>query len=85
MQLSEVIGDGSKVTGLKIMDRKTGEEKEYDVQGMFVQIGLTANSAPFKGKLSMTHSGEIRDRGGYGLSYGRQRSICSWRCHQCAI
>lgn len=58
-QVTEVIGDGRKVSGLKVKDRVSGEEKEYSVEGVFVQIGLTANSAPFKGLLAMTPAGEI--------------------------
>ena len=43
----EVIGNGTKVTGIKVKDRKSGESALYDLDGVFVQIGLTANSSPF--------------------------------------
>lgn len=58
-QVEEVMGDASKVSSLKVKDRLTGESVEYPVEGVFVQIGLTANSAPFKGLLEMTRAGEI--------------------------
>lgn len=58
-QVLEVVGDPGKVTGLKVKDLVTGEETTYPVEGVFVQIGLTANSAPFKELLQMTRIGEI--------------------------
>lgn len=58
-QVVEVLGDPGKVSGLKVKDRVTGEESIYPVEGVFVQIGLTANNAPFKDHLPMTKAGEI--------------------------
>ncbi len=57
--VNEVLGDGNKVTGLKVKDRETGKETEYKFSGVFVQIGLTANSEPFGTQLSLTRAGEI--------------------------
>lgn len=58
-QTTEVIGNGEKVTSLRLKDRASGEERELPLDGVFVQIGLSANSAPFKGELEMTRIGEI--------------------------
>ncbi len=58
-QVTEVIGDTSKVTDIKVTDRTSGEEVIYPVEGVFVQIGLTPNSTPFKGIVEMTKPGEI--------------------------
>ena len=58
-QVTEIVGDGKNVTGVKVKDRATGNETLYPLSGVFVQIGLTANSAPFKGQLPMTPAGEI--------------------------
>lgn len=58
-QTTQVIGNGEKVTALRLKDRATGEERELSLDGVFVQIGLTANSVPFKGELDMTRIGEI--------------------------
>ena len=58
-QTTQVIGNGEKVTALRLKDRASGEERELPLDGVFVQIGLTANSAPFKGELDMTRIGEI--------------------------
>lgn len=57
--VTEVIGSGSGISGVKVKDRVSGEITDYPVEGVFVQIGLTANSAPFKGLLPMTQTGEI--------------------------
>ncbi len=58
-QTVEVIADGTKVTGLNVKDRATGETRIVNLDGVFVQIGLAANSAPFQGLLDMTRTGEI--------------------------
>lgn len=58
-QVTEVVGDRDNVSGLKVKDRLTGEEKIYPVEGIFVQIGLTANSKPFESQLPVTRIGEI--------------------------
>lgn len=57
--VTEVIGNGKKVTGIRVKDRATGTEREYDVEGVFVQIGLTPNSAPFAGQVDINKRGEI--------------------------
>lgn len=57
--LSRVDGDGKKVTSIKVTDRKTGKEAEYAVDGVFVQIGLTPNSAPFSDEIPANKRGEI--------------------------
>lgn len=58
-QTTEVIGDGEKVTALKVKSRKTGEEKEVEVNGVFIQIGLAPNSHLFKDLVNVTEYGEI--------------------------
>ena len=57
--LTEVVGDGKSVTSVKVKDRKTEEVKDYPVQGVFVQIGLTPNSAPFSEEVPVNKRGEI--------------------------
>lgn len=59
-QTTQVVGNGEKVTAIRVKDRITGEERDYPLDGIFVQIGLAANSAPFKGMLDMTPIGEIK-------------------------
>lgn len=59
-QTTRVTGNGEKVTSIRIKDRITNEERDYPLDGIFVQIGLAANSAPFRGMLDMTPIGEIK-------------------------
>ncbi|MEL5892019.1 alkyl hydroperoxide reductase subunit F [Bacteroides sp. GD17] len=59
-QTTQVIGNGEKVTAIRIKDRITGEERDFPLDGIFVQIGLAANSAPFRDMLDMTPIGEIK-------------------------
>lgn len=58
-QTAEVIGDGSKLSSLRVKDRKTGEEQLHKLDGVFVQIGLVANSNVFKEVVETNRSGEI--------------------------
>ncbi|MDR0892695.1 MAG: alkyl hydroperoxide reductase subunit F [Mediterranea sp.] len=58
-QTTEVIGDGTKLTALRIKDRNSGAERLVSLDGVFVQIGLTANSQPFKELVETNRMGEI--------------------------
>ena len=58
-QSLEVIGDGEKVTGLYVQDRLTLEKRVIDLDGIFVQIGLAANSGVFKEIVNTNRMGEI--------------------------
>ena len=58
-QSIEVLGDGKKVSGLIIKDRNTEIMETLDLDGVFVQIGLQANSEIFKDKVSVNRMGEI--------------------------
>ena len=58
-QTTEVLGDGSKVTGLSYKDRISGETKHVDLEGIFVQIGLLPNTDWLKGTLELNKMGEI--------------------------
>lgn len=58
-QTTEVLGDAAKVTGLKLKDRKTEVERVVTLDGVFVQIGLSANSGVFQGLVDTNRPGEI--------------------------
>lgn len=58
-QTTEIIGDNGKVTGIKVKDRNTEEEKIIALDGIFVQIGLTANSGIFQEVVATNQLGEI--------------------------
>ena len=47
------------VKGVRIRDLKSKQEKELDVGGILIEIGLIPNSEPFKGITSLNNLGEI--------------------------
>ena len=51
--LEEVLGDDMGVTGIRISNVKSGEERRLDVDGVFIAIGHDPNSGIFKGQLEM--------------------------------
>lgn len=57
-QTTRVIGNGEKVTAIQLKNRQTEEVYELALDGIFVQIGLSANSQPFA-TLEKTRIGEI--------------------------
>jgi len=56
---TEVLGDGSKVNGLRYTDRKTGASHQVELEGIFVQIGLLPNTDWLKGTVALSRHGEI--------------------------
>ncbi len=59
-QTTEVVGDGNQVTALRYKDRTSGEEKQLDLAGIFVQIGLLPNTEFLKGSpVPLSTRGEI--------------------------
>lgn len=44
----EIVGDENKVTGIKVHNKKTDEDKVIDAAGVFIYIGNVPNSEPFK-------------------------------------
>lgn len=56
---TEVVGDGTQVTGLHYTDRSSGESKSLALSGIFVQIGLVPNTEFLKDTLEMNARGEI--------------------------
>ena len=47
------------MTGLRVKDRQTQAERLVELDGVFVQIGLAANSSAFKEVVAMNRMGEI--------------------------
>jgi alkyl hydroperoxide reductase subunit F len=56
---TEVLGNGDKVVALVYEDRQSGELKRVELDGVFVQIGLSPNSAVVKEVVELTRYGEI--------------------------
>ncbi len=48
-----------EVAGLTYKDRKSGEERRVDLEGIFVQIGLVPNTEWLKGVVALSPRGEI--------------------------
>ena len=65
-QLTEVIGDESGVTGIKIQNVKSSENKEIKLQGVFIAIGHKPNTDIFKGQLKMENGYIITNSGREG-------------------
>ena len=57
--VKEIKGNGSNVTEISVTDRTTGDSKDYEEAGVFVQIGLTPNSGVFADQLETNKAGEI--------------------------
>lgn len=58
-QTTRVLGDGKRVTGLVYTDRASGESREVELEGIFVQIGLLPNTEWLKGTVELSDRGEI--------------------------
>ena len=61
--LDQVLGDDSGVTGIRIKNVDTGATEDILLQGCFIAIGHSPNSAVFDGQLEM-ENGYIKTRGG---------------------
>jgi len=62
---TEVLGDGTQVTGLTYTDRTDDSSHELALDGIFVQIGLLPNTEWLQGSIELSPRGEIviDDRG----------------------
>lgn len=55
----EILGDGKSVTGVKVQNNQTNEEKDIPATGFFVAIGHKPNTDIFKDWLKMDETGYI--------------------------
>lgn len=58
-QTTEIHGDGKRVNGLSYKDRNSGEIKQVDLDGVFIQIGLVPNTEWLKNTVELSPHGEI--------------------------
>ena len=63
--LSEVLGDDSGVTGIRIGSTLDGSDRRIDLAGVFIAIGHTPNTGIFEGQLDMD-GGYIKVLSGLG-------------------
>lgn len=59
VETRKISGDGTKVESITIRNRSTGSEQEIALSGIFVQIGLSANSSIVEGLVEKNRIGEI--------------------------
>jgi thioredoxin reductase (NADPH) len=62
--VEEILGDGQKVTGIRLKNVKTGEVQDHPCDGVFMAIGHAPNAKLFQGQLDIDDYGYIvtRDR-----------------------
>jgi len=60
---TEILGDDSGVTGLRVTDSVSNSVKDISVMGVFVAIGNIPNTEVFKGQLELDSNGYIITRG----------------------
>jgi thioredoxin reductase (NADPH) len=59
-ETEEIIGDGNAVTGIQVVNNKTGERSRINVQGFFLAIGHKPNTDIFAEYLEMDETGYIK-------------------------
>lgn len=62
--LEEVLGDGMKVSGVRLKNTISGEFETLDLDGVFIAIGHDPNTSLFKEQLVMTDDGYLTIRSG---------------------
>ncbi len=60
--LEEVVGDAKGVSGIRIRDPQGKAVEPLEVQGLFIAVGHTPNTAVFEGQIEM--------KGGYIITHG---------------
>ena len=62
--VTEVLGEDGKMTGVRLRDTVTGEERELAAGGLFVAIGHDPTTGLFNDVLDMDEAGYLITRGG---------------------
>jgi thioredoxin reductase (NADPH) len=58
-EVKEVLGDGGKMTGVKIFNNKTNKTSDFAADGLFVAIGHKPNTELFVGKIELDQKGYV--------------------------
>ena len=59
-ETEEILGDESGVTGVRVVNNKTGKKSEIAIQGFFLAIGHKPNTDIFRGIIDMDETGYIQ-------------------------
>jgi thioredoxin reductase (NADPH) len=59
-ETDEILGDDSGVTGVRLVDNRTGAKKIISIQGFFLAIGHKPNTDIFKNYITMDATGYIQ-------------------------
>jgi len=59
-ETEEILGDDNGVTGVRVVNNKTGEKKVLSIQGFFLAIGHQPNTDIFKKYIDMDETGYIK-------------------------
>ncbi len=59
-----IADDAGEMRAVQLRNVKTGEERELEVKCVFVAIGHTPNTVPFRGKLDMDENGYLLQKTG---------------------
>jgi len=62
--VEEILAPQGLVSGVRLLNTKTGEKRHIPLDGVFVAIGHNPNSTVFKGKLEMDENGYLIPRHG---------------------
>lgn len=84
--VTEVVGDGF-VTGLQVRNVKTGEERLFPTQGVFVAVGYVPNTDFLGGQLELNEQGYIVADDGQRTSVEgvwAAGDVCDWTYRQIA-
>ena len=57
--VTDVLGD-EQMTGLRLKDIKTGDEREVEADGLFLAVGHKPNTELFKGQIDLDDVGYVR-------------------------
>ncbi|MCB5362575.1 thioredoxin-disulfide reductase [Pusillimonas sp. CC-YST705] len=67
-ELQEVLGDASGVTGVRLLNKQSGETEDLAVTGAFIAIGHKPNTSLFEGQLEMKNGYIITRAGREGFA-----------------
>ncbi len=63
-ELEEILGNAEDgVTGVRLLDTKSGATRDFDCEGVFIAIGHKPNTDLFKGQLDMDEVGYLKTSG----------------------